>query len=170
MHYLGVTKSEIILPRLHPIWPVRSKMMFGTVSEYYTNIAHEKSCKTCAVVRMQYLGVLNFQKTFCHECFQSNLLDPEWCLEVFRCITQTFDMKSHAKLVFWGGMHYHGVPNIWKHFFTNASNLTCWTQSDVWKCFGAVRKPSTWKIMQNLFFTVECIISGYRTSENILPW
>ena len=72
-----------------------------------------------------YFGVSNFRQKFSHEHLQSNLLDPKWCLEVFRSIWQWFIIKNNAKLVFWGWMHYFGLPNFRKKFAMNASNLTC---------------------------------------------
>ena len=70
------------------------------------------------------LGVPNIRKMFCHEHIQSNLLDPKWCFALFWSISQTFDTKIHEKVVFRGWMHYSVVPNIWKTFATNPSNLT----------------------------------------------
>ena len=51
-------------------------------------------------------------------------------------------------------------------FTPKASMLLHWTQNDVWECFGAFRKPSEFKKMQNLCFGPECTISGYRSCEN----
>ena len=65
---------------------------------------------------MYYFGVPYLQKKFCHERIQFNLLDLKWCLAVFRSILQTFDIKSHAKLIFRGWMHYIEVPNLQKKF------------------------------------------------------
>ena len=63
---------------------------------------------------MHYIEVPNFQKMFCHERIQFNLLDLKWCLAVFRSILQNFDIKTHAKLIFRGWMHYIEVPNLQK--------------------------------------------------------
>ena len=67
--------------------------------------------------RMHYFELPNLQKKFCHERIQSNLLDPKWCLEVFRSISQTFEINNHAKLMFIGRMHYFAVPNLQKKFW-----------------------------------------------------
>jgi hypothetical protein len=31
----------------HPLYSIRPKMMFGSVSEYFANLRHVKRCKTC---------------------------------------------------------------------------------------------------------------------------
>ena len=82
---------------MHPILPVRPKMMFGSVLEHSPNIQHEKSCKTFVRRRMHYFGVPNFWKMFYHECIQSNLLDPKQCLGLFPSILQNFATKKSCK-------------------------------------------------------------------------
>ena len=74
---------------------------------------------------MHYFEVVNFRKTFSHERIQSNQLDPKWWFEVFQSFSQSFGMKTHAKLVFRGWMHYFEVANFRKCLATNASNQTC---------------------------------------------
>ena len=61
---------------------------------------------------MHYFEVANFWKMFSHERIKSNLLDPKWWLEVFKSISQSFGMKTHAKVVFRGWMQYFGVPDF----------------------------------------------------------
>jgi hypothetical protein len=49
-----------------------------------------------------------------------------------------------------------------------ASILLHLTQNDAWECFGAFRKPSTGKNMQNLCLGTECTVSGYQVVRHPL--
>ena len=51
-------------------------------------------------------------------------------------------------------------------FATKASIRLHWTQNDDWECFGAFRKHSACKKIQNLCFGPQCTISGYQNCEN----
>ena len=73
---------------------------------------------------MYYLEMSNFWKKFYHKCIQSNLLDPKRCFGVFESISQTFDKKTIAKLVFRGWMHYFEVRTFGRSMVMNTSNLT----------------------------------------------
>jgi hypothetical protein len=63
-------------------------------------------------------------------------------------------------------LEYRSCEN---HFPPNASILIPCTNNGVCECFGAVWKPSKYKMKQNLCFGPECTISGYRSCENYIP-
>ena len=89
-----------VLPRTNLIKSIRSKMMFGSISEDFANLRHDNSCKSSFSRLNTLFQVLNFRKKFCHERIQSNILDRKRCLGVFRSISQIFGKENHAKLVF----------------------------------------------------------------------
>ena len=64
-----------VFPRTPPMQPVRPKMMFGSVSVYFTMVHHEKSCKTCVSGLNALFLPTELPKFFCYEHIQSNLLD-----------------------------------------------------------------------------------------------
>ena len=140
--------------------PKRCSGLFRSISQPFGT---KNNSKLVFLDWMHYYEVPSFRKKFCHKCIQSNLLDPKRCSGLFRCISQPFGMKNHAKLVFRGWMHYFEVPSSWNFFAANASSLTCSTKNDVWECFGAFHKPSAQIIMKNLCFGAECTNSGYWT-------
>ena len=117
MHYFGVPNlcnklchERIQSNLLDPKWCL---WVFRSISQRFDTKIHTK-----VVFRgwKHYFGVPNFRKMFCHEHIQYNLLDQKWCLRVFRSISQTFDTKIHAKLVFQGWRYYFGVPSFQKKF------------------------------------------------------
>ena len=48
---------------------------------------------------MQYFGVSNLRKSFVRNASNLLALDPKWCLEVFRSISQIFTMKNDGNFV-----------------------------------------------------------------------
>jgi hypothetical protein len=69
----------------HPFYSIRTKMMFGSVLEHFANFRNVKRCKTCVRTWMRYFRVPKLWS------IHSSLLDPTWCLGVFRSILLTFD-------------------------------------------------------------------------------
>jgi hypothetical protein len=78
----------------HPFYSIRTKMMFGIVSEHFANLRHVKRCKTYVRTQMHYFRVPKLWS------IHSSLLDPTWCLGVFWSILLTFDTKKMKNLCF----------------------------------------------------------------------
>ena len=114
---------------------------------------------------MYYFEMSNFWKKFYYKRIQSNLLDPERCLVVFRSISQTFIMKNQQKLVLQSRMHYFGVPNFLKKFCHERIQSNLLDPKRCYRVFRSIRQNFGTKMMQNLCFRVECTSSRYRTSE-----
>jgi hypothetical protein len=90
----------------HPFYSIGTKMMFGSVSEYFITFGMKKDAKLVFRARMHYFGVLKLW------IIHSTPLEPKWCLRVFWSFSLTFGMKKDAKLVFRAWMHYFGVPKL----------------------------------------------------------
>ena len=138
--------------------------MYRSFSEYFANFWHKNHAKLVFRGWIHYSGVPNLRKMFCHERIKSNLLDPKWCLGVFRSISQTFDTKIHTKVVFWGWKNYFLVPNFRKMFCHEhiQSNLL-----DPKRCLGVFRSISQTfdtKIHAKVVFRGWIHYSEYRTS------
>jgi hypothetical protein len=67
-------------------------MMFGSVSEHFTNIRHVKGAKLVFQARMHYFGVPKLWS------IHSSPLDPKWCLWLPRMISLTFDTYKMQNL------------------------------------------------------------------------
>jgi hypothetical protein len=67
----------------HPFKSIRPNMMYGSVSEHFANPWQVKDKILVFRARMQYFGVPKLWS------IHSSTLDPKWCLEVFRSISQT---------------------------------------------------------------------------------
>ena len=112
--FQGIELSKKVSLRMHPIYSIRPKTKFGSVSDHFANLRHEKLWKTCVSGLNALFQGIELQKKFRYERTQSTQLDPKWSLGVFRSILQTFDTKNFGKLVFRAWMHYFEVPNFWK--------------------------------------------------------
>ena len=112
---------------------------------------------------MHCLGVPNFRKMFCYEGIQYSLLDPKWYVEVFQSISQTFDMKNLAKLVFWWGMHYLGVPNFRKMFYMEHIQSNLLHPKWLLEMFKSIVQTFETKNLAKLVFWWGMHYLGYRT-------
>ena len=119
--FRGAEIPKKVSLRRHPIYSTRPKMMFGSVSRHFANHPHEKYCKTFVSRPNSLFRGTKLPDFFCHDCIQSNKVDPTWCLGVFQGIPQTFGTKNYAKLMFRAWMHYFEVPifrkkvSLWTH-------------------------------------------------------
>jgi hypothetical protein len=108
-------------------------MMFASVSDDFTNLQHVKRCRTCVLG----LNVLIRGTKVVKHPFYS--IGPKM---MFGSVSWHFANLGHvkdAKLVFEPECTISGYQSC------EASILVHWTQNDVWKCFGAFRKPSVGK-------------------------
>jgi hypothetical protein len=71
---------------MHPFKSIGPKMVYGSVSEHFANPWQVKHEKLVFRARMQYFGLPKLWS------IHSSPLDPKWCLEVFRSISQTVGM------------------------------------------------------------------------------
>jgi hypothetical protein len=109
----------------HPFQSIGPKMMFGRVSEHFTNLQHVKRWKlVCSGLHAIFWGAKLWS-------LQSSLFDPKWRLGVFHCISLTLCTLKDAKLVFKPDCNISGYQSC------ESSVLVQWTQDDVWECFGA---------------------------------
>jgi hypothetical protein len=110
-------------------------MMFVSVSDDFTNLRHKQDAKLLFEPECTILGY--------QSCEASILV--HWTQMMFASVSELFTNFRHvkgAKLVFRDRMHYFGVP---KFLSIHSSPMYQCTQNDVWKCFGAFRKPSAGK-------------------------
>jgi hypothetical protein len=87
-------------------------MMFGSDPEDFTNLWHVKRWETCVWGKMHYFGVPKFRSNHSIKTkmnyfwvsklrsIHSTLLDPKWCLGVFRGISLTSACKKMKNLCF----------------------------------------------------------------------
>jgi hypothetical protein len=98
----------------HPFYSIRPKMMFGSDLEDFTNLWHVKRWETCVwgknalflgtevakqplysiKTKMNYFWVSKLRS------IHSTLLDPKWCLGVFRGISLILACKKMKNLCF----------------------------------------------------------------------
>ena len=64
-----------VFPLTPSMQPVRPKTMFGSVSEHFTKVHHEKSCKACVSGLNALFLPTELSENFCYGHIQSNLLD-----------------------------------------------------------------------------------------------
>jgi hypothetical protein len=110
----------------HPFLSIGHKMVFGRVSEHFTNLRHVKRWKIC---------VFGLNALFrCTEVVEhpTYSIGPQWCLGVFHSISLTFCMLKDAKLVF------KSACTISRYQSCVASILLYWTQNYVWEYFEAL--------------------------------
>jgi hypothetical protein len=76
----------------HPFYSVGPKIMFGCVSEHFTNLRQVKRCKTCVLgLNAMFRGTELWS-------IHSTPLDPNSCLGVFQSISLTLDTKKMQNL------------------------------------------------------------------------
>ena len=75
--FRGTELSKKVSQRRLPIYSNRPKMMFGSISEHFADLRHEKRCKTCVLGQNAQFWVPNSQKKFRYEGTQSTPLDPK---------------------------------------------------------------------------------------------
>jgi hypothetical protein len=102
---------------IHPFQSIGPKMMFGRVSEHFTNLWHVKWWNTC--VLLPKCTILGYRSSEA-----SNLLHcPKMMFRVFHCILLTLCTLKDAKLVFKPDCTISGYKSC------EASVLSHWTQN-----------------------------------------
>jgi hypothetical protein len=76
----------------HPFYSVGPKIMFGCVSEHFTNLRQVKRCKTCVLGLNAMFRVTELWS------IHSTPLDPNSCSGVFQSISLTFNTKKMQNL------------------------------------------------------------------------
>jgi hypothetical protein len=109
----------------HPFYSIGTKMMFGSVSEHFTNLWHVKICKTCvsglnALFRGTKIATHPFCSIRTKMMFGSVLEHFANLRHVKRC--KTCVRVECAILVYQS---------------CEASILLHWNKNDVWECFTA---------------------------------
>ena len=135
--------------------------MFGSVSEHFTNLRHKNSYKSC----ISTLSYRTSGKSFATNASNLTYSIQNDVWECFGTFHKTSTQKLVQKLYLEAESTILGYRTSGKCFATNTSNLSYWTQNDVLDCYGAFHKPSARKIMQNLCFRAEGIISVYQASK-----
>jgi hypothetical protein len=123
-------------------------MMFGIVSEYFTNLRLVKRCKTC----VSGLNTL-FQVT--KSCEVSILL--HWTQLMFVSLSDHFanlQQVKDAKLVFGDWMHCFRVLKFWSFHSTPLDTI------DVCECFGSFLWPSTGKRWKTCVWGLNALFQG----------
>jgi hypothetical protein len=76
----------------HPFYSVGPKIMFGCVSEHFTNLRQVKRCRTCVLgLNAMFRGTELWS-------IHSTPLDPNWCSGVFQSISLSFNTKKMQNL------------------------------------------------------------------------
>jgi hypothetical protein len=125
--------------------------MFGSVSEHFANLRHVKRCKTCvSCLNTLFRGTEAVKHPF-YSIGPKLIFGSVW--EHFANLRQVKRCKTCVPSL---NALFRGTKVV-KHLH--------WIENDVWECFGAFRKPSTGKHMQNLCFGSEYTVSGYQSCE-----
>jgi hypothetical protein len=117
----------------HPFYSIGHKMMFGSVSEHFTNLRQVKRCKTCVSgLNAMFRGT----KVVKHPFYS---IGPKL---MFGIVSEHFANLRHEK-----DAKLASVPEctILGYQSCEPSIPLHWTQNDVWECFGACRLHSTGK-------------------------
>ena len=88
---------------LDPKWCLR---VFRSISQTF-GIKNDE--KLIFRAWMQYFGVSNLRKSFVRNASNLLTLDPKWCLEVFRSISQIFTMKNDGNFVLGMNALFHST-------------------------------------------------------------
>jgi hypothetical protein len=156
---LGMVSHE-----MHPFYSIRLKMKFGCVLKHLENLRHVMRCKT-------FVSGLN-ALFWCTEVAEmvSHKIHPFYsigrCLVVFWSFRKPLGSKKMQNFCF-GNVCTTLDRSCGNGFTLNASILLHWTPNYVWLSFGAFKKPSACKKMENLCLGPECPNLEFRSCENI---
>jgi hypothetical protein len=121
-------------------------MMFGSVSEHFTNPRHVKDEKLVLRARMQYFEVPNLWS------IHSRPLDPKM---MFRSVSEHFANLRHvkdAKLVFRAWIHYLGVLKLWSIHSSPLDPKWClWVFEMISRTFGMCKIQNYCSSLNALF-------------------
>ena len=90
--FRGTEVAKMVSQRKHPFYPLKPRMMFGSVLEHIANLRHVKDTKLVFRTSLHHSGVPKLRKWFHNKSIHSTPLDPKWCLRVDWSISETFSM------------------------------------------------------------------------------
>jgi acid stress-induced BolA-like protein IbaG/YrbA len=132
----------------HPFYSIGPKIMFGCVSEHFTNLRQVKRCKTFEWgLNAMFRGTEVVKHSFYS-------IGPKLMI---KSVSEHFANLWHekdAKLVFQPQCTILGYQNC------EASTLLHWTQNDVWGCFRAFRSHSTGKRCKTCVSGLNTLLRG----------
>jgi hypothetical protein len=144
--------AELVSLQMHPFYSIGPKFMFGYLLDHLKNLRHVKRWKTCVSGLNALIWSSEVAKIFWHQKHPFYSIGPQM---VFCCLLEHLENLQHVKKM----QNLRSVYRSCKNGFTpNASIVLHWTPNDVWLSFGAFRKPSVCKKMQNLCFGPKCTI------------
>jgi hypothetical protein len=109
----------------HPIYSIRPKMIFGSVSKHFAILRHVKRCKTCVLgLNALFRGTDVAKHPFYY-------IRPKM---IFGSVSKHFTILGHVKRCKTCAYTTSGYRCC------EASTLLHLIQIDVWECFGAVSK------------------------------
>jgi hypothetical protein len=109
----------------HPFYSIGTKMMFGSVSEHFTNLRHVKICKTCVSgLNALFRGTKVAKHPF--HSIRTKMM--------FGSVLEHFDNLRHVKRCK-TCVRVKCTVSVYQS--REASILLHWNVNDVWECFRA---------------------------------
>jgi hypothetical protein len=144
----------------HPFYSVGPKIMFGCVSEHFTNLRQVKRCKTCVLgLNAMFRGTELWS-------IHSTPLDPNSCSGVFQSISLTFNTKKMQNLRLSLNAQFWDTKAVNHPFYSIGPKMMFGSVSEHFTNIRQVKK------MQNLCFGTEYTVSRYPSCEAsiLLHW
>ena len=112
--FRGTELAKKVSLRTHPIYSIRPKTMFGSISEHVATLLHVIQCQTFVSRQNAQFWGTERPKKVCLRMQPIYSIKSKQCLHVIRSIPQHFYTKIGAKLVLSCRMYIFRVPNLRK--------------------------------------------------------
>jgi hypothetical protein len=128
-------------------------MMFGSVSEHFTNPRHVKDEKLMLRAWIHYFGIPKLWS------IHSSTLDPNWCLGLFRSILLTLGTSKMKNSCVGPECTISGVPMLWSIY---SSTLDPKWSLGVFRSISLTLGTSK---MKNSYVGLNALFRGYQSCE-----
>jgi hypothetical protein len=138
----------------HPFYSIGRKMMFGSVSEHFTNLRQVKRCKSCVSgLNAMFRGT----KVVKHPFYS---IGPKL---MFGSVSEHFANLRHEKDA---KLASEPECTILGYQSCEPSIPLHWTQNDVWECFRACRLHSTGKRCKTCVSGLNTLFRGMKVVKH----